>query len=875
LGARAIYALFFLSGISGLVYQVVWVRLFGNLFGNTLHSAATVSGVFLCGLGVGSYLVGRWIDRRYAGDPRAPLRSYARFELGIAALGLAVALVLPLLEPLSAAISSYRVGPEGWRELSHGSHLARHLLAALLLAPITLLMGGTLTLLIRHLVRRDLALAGWRIGALYGINTLGAATGAFISDFALIPRLGVFGTELFAVALNALAGLGALVLAARLAPGADAATPPRADHPAPVRDAHPAAGVRLAPTGLALFCAGVTAMGLQILWFRYLTSVIGSYRSVFSLLLTVILLGLWLGSTLGGWVARRSRRPASVYIAIQALLVAVALVSFEFFAFDISVSLRARHAAAGAVMRGWIDAWVNLRPALMLAGAPAVLMGFGFPLANAHVQKVEASVGARAGGLYLWNAVGNLVGALATSFVLLPALGLQNSVGVLAALAALGMGAIAAGAMEEAPVLRRVLAVGSLGLALTLSLWALLPVDRIIGRSVPRSFAGGQRVLSVSEGVNETIAVLEIPGVERRLFTNGHSMSSTHPLAQRYMRLFAHVPLLTMESPERVLVICFGVGNTAHAASLHPSVTRIDAVDLSKDVIRHAEWFRDSNRDVIDDPRVRVYINDGRQHLRMQPEGSYDLITLEPPPISYAGVSSLYSREFYELARTRLAPGGALTQWLPAYQVSEGAARAVVRAFLDVFPGAVLLSGFRSELILVGSRDGAPTFDLPAVEARIAARPEVARDLARIDVETLTALVGTFVADGETLDRGTRGVAPVTDDWPVMEYSVHARLFETRLPADLFDPSRVATWCPSCFVDGSPRPEVADLEGYLKALSVWYRSEEFLTHRSMDRAVDPTRLDLPTGDPHIATALRRSRYLQRVFGVAPGSLALR
>jgi hypothetical protein len=303
-------------------------------------------------------------------------------------------------------------------------------------------------------------------------------------------------------------------------------------------------------------------------------------------------------------------------------------------------------------------------------------------------------------------------------------------------------------------------------------------------------------------------------------------------------------------------------------------VQRIDAVDLSKDVIRHAGWFRHSNRDVVDDPRVAIHINDGRQHLRMQPEESYDLITLEPPPISYAGVASLYSREFYALARQRLKPGGALTQWLPAYQVSEEAARSVVRAFLDVFPGAVLLSGYRSELILVGARDGAPILDLPAVEARLAARSEVRRDLARIDVESLTALVGSFAADGETLARATARAAPVTDDRPVMEYSVHARLFETRLPSDLFDVTGVARWCPSCFEDGSLRQEVAHLDGHLKALRVWYESEEFLVHRSMDSAVDPSPLLIPTEDPQVAAALRRSRYLQRVLGISPsGPLA--
>ena len=128
------------------------------------------------------------------------------------------------------------------------------------------------------------------------------------------------------------------------------------------------------------------------------------------------------------------------------------------------------------------------------------------------------------------------------------------------------------------------------------------------------------------------------------------------------MRALVHIPLLSMPSPQRVLVIGFGVGNTTHAATLHPSVQQVDIADLSQHVLEHASYFRETNGGVLEDPRVKVFVNDGRQHLQMQPEGTYDLVTLEPPPIAYAGVGSLYSREFYTLARSRLKPGGYLTQ---------------------------------------------------------------------------------------------------------------------------------------------------------------------------------------------------------------------
>jgi spermidine synthase len=215
-----IYLLFFLSGISGLIYQVVWVRVFGNVFGNTIYSASIVVAVFMLGLGVGSYVVGAWADGRYArlrssGQRDPLLHAYGTFEVAIAAMGFAIAVVLPHLGAVSAAVSTYVREPSGWYELSTTSYFARAGIAVALLTPITVKMGGTLTLLIRHLVRSDLEVGGWRIAVLYGINTAGAALGAVVTDFALVPAAGLWGTQMVAVVCNVLAGAGAWYLASR------------------------------------------------------------------------------------------------------------------------------------------------------------------------------------------------------------------------------------------------------------------------------------------------------------------------------------------------------------------------------------------------------------------------------------------------------------------------------------------------------------------------------------------------------------------------------------------------------------------------------------------------------------------------------------
>ena len=851
-----IYLLFFFSGLSGLIYQVVWVRMFGNVFGNTIYSASIIVAVFMLGLGAGSYLAGRWADRRYLQQlmddstrPNLLLRAYGQFELAIAAMGLGIAIILPHLGALSASVSSYVREPSGWYALSTSSYMARAAIAIVLLAPITLLMGGTLTLLIRHLVRRDLALGGWRIALLYAVNTAGAAAGAVLTDFTLVPAWGLWGTQMTAVALNVAAGIGAIVLAARLtsrlkpAPMTRLKPAPttrkklreelRGGRLQPAQNANPAqdvSSVRLQPdraedrsvrlrsdravpwTATAMFLIGVAALGMEILWFRHFSILLGGFRAVFSLLLTIILAGIGIGSLAGGAIGRRTERPAEWFMVVQALFVASTLAGLALA--DVDVINRDDTAPmAGTFAELWFNAW----PMLMEVAVPALLMGFSFPLANGVIQRAEALVGRRAGLLYLANTAGAVAGSLAAGFVLLPVFGLQRSATILMMLA--GLAVVPLYLTERRPL--RALAAPLMIAGAALALWLQLPADYVTLRALGTP-EEGERRLVVSDGLTELVAVTESPK-GRTLVTNGHAMSSTRPLSQRYMRALAHIPLLSIERPETVLVIGFGVGNTTHAATLHPSVRRVELADLSPDILAHAGYFEAGNKGVLADPKVVVHVNDGRQHLQMQPPDVYDLIVLEPPPIAYAGVSALYSREFYQLARTRLKPDRYISQWLPTYQVPSEIALAMVRAFVDVFPQSVLLSGAGSDLLLLGVNGSLIGIDPAAVAHALASAPAVRADLERVDLGSVHEIVGTFVASARTLDEATRGIAPVVDDRPTQEYGVRSMLsIGHGVPASIIDISRVAEWCPRCFVDGTPVPDVRDLAAYLKLLALAY-----------------------------------------------------
>ena len=848
-----VYLLFICSGFSGLVYQVVWVRAFGNVFGNTIHSASLVIAVFMLGLGAGSYVVGAWADRRYADRPNSLLPVFGAFELAIGLLALALSALLPRLGDLSVLISSYVVGREGWYELSTSSHLARAALAAGLLTPITLLMGGTLTLLIRHLIRSDLHVGGWRIALLYGANTAGAAVGAFLTDYSLVPAFGLQGTQFVAFAFNLVAAGGAFYVGRATNRRPEGLRLPRSTGkgvrvPTSVAGSLQASGPAdstIPWTGTAIALSGFAAMGMEIVWFRHFSVLLGEYRAVFSLLLTVVLSGIGIGSVIGGWLCRRVERPAAIWMIAQGLFVASTLLGL------VSVDARAiRDAAADPAAlagwgRAWAELWFNARPIVVAVGIPSLLMGFSYPIANALIQRVESRVGGRAGALYLANTAGAVGGSLAAGFLLLPALGMQRATTVLAGVAALAIvplhlaarnahqtdvrsAATSAARHRKSGLPERAQPAwaGAISLtlaAVTLGAWLMLPSTHVLSRALLFPL---EKAYAVREGLTSIIAVTDGPEGGRVLVTNGHPMSSTELFSQRYMRAMAHIPLLAIENPSRVLVLCYGVGNTAHASTLHPSVQRVDIVDLSRDILEHSSYFKEFNHDVLRDPRVAVYVNDGRHHLRMAEPGTYDLITLEPPPIVHAGVAALYSREFYASARSRLTPRGYLTQWLPVFGVPHDIILSMARAFIDVFPNAVLLSGANTNLLLIGTNGSRNEIDPSRLAAALGKAPAVQGDLERLDLGTLREIVGTFVAPSSTLASATRDVMPVTDDRPIQEYGRRSLLDfgEGGIEPALVAVDQVAAWCPSCFDSGKSVPLVEGLDTYLALTELAYRS---------------------------------------------------
>ena len=834
-----LYLLFLASGASALIYEVVWVRVFANVFGNTIYSASIVTAVFMLGLGIGSYAAGVWADRRR----NSLIHVFASLEFAIGLLALAVSMLLPHLGDLSAALSSYTRGADGWYTLSFGSYVGRALIALVLLTPITLLMGATLTVLIRH-ASQNLKFGTWslELGAsiawLYGVNTLGAALGCFLTDFSLVPSFGLRAAQMIAVAVNLATAMGALALKSQI-PNPKPQIPKKQN----LRIPNPESRIPVGAAAATLVLTGAAGMGMEILWFRDFSILLGEFRAVFALLLAVILLGMGAGSLAGAYVQKRMDKPARILIVVQVLFVVMTLIGLA------SANARSINDAAAtyATPTTFDDFWFNARPILLVVSVPALLMGFAFPLANAIIQRVDATVGRSAGLLYLANTFGAVCGSIVTGFVLLPMLGMQRSATVLviAAAAAIVPLSVRSAFRRTLPLAIPVVAIAT---------WLMLPSDFLLSRALLFS---PRRAYTVSEGVTELVAVTDGPDGGRVLVTNGHPMSSTELLSQRYMRAMAHVPLLLADNPERVLVLCFGVGNTANAATLHPTVKRVEVVDLSRHILEHADYFRTFNGDVLHDPRVAVYINDGRHHLQMTSE-TYDLITLEPPPIVHAGVAALYTTEFYLRARARLKPNGYVTQWLPAFGVPQSMILSMARSFVDVFPNAVLLSGASSNLLLVGTTAPRNEIDPNRLAAALARAPAVQMDLQRLDLGTPRAIVGMFVASSNTLKEATRGVAPVTDDRPIQEYGRASLLpVNDPIPSSLVAVEDVAAWCPACRIEG--------LDTYLSILKLAYLAPPVGPGQTVATGADQRPI---AGSGYLGTVVPRSAQLDSILNAA-------
>jgi spermidine synthase len=753
----ALHAAFFLSGAAGLIFQIVWLYRATLVLGSSVAAVTVVLSGFMAGLAAGNALAG------FQGTKiQRPLNTYAALELLVAATGLAMTYVMP-----------YAGTAIGWVIPVAGDsgvllNLARFLVAFILLLIPSTAMGATLPILVAALCRTGDRF-GSALGRLYGWNTLGAVAGVILCEVVLIAATGVAGSAWVAALLNVTAAVLALASGASEA-GAVWRSHERArattdERRASLDDAEPGRTVERVSGGRRLYAAtalsGALLLGLEVAWFRLLSMYVLVTTLAMSLMLAVVLAGIGGGGLFASaWLRRRNDVAAMIPLVACASGVAV-VASYAAFT----------GMTAGTQVGAW---WTVLWFAVVLTLAVSLLSGVLFTLIGNALHGQRSAVEA-AGRLTLANTLGAMCGPPVATYLLLPLAGMERTFFALA----LAYGAVAFLCVRRArtPAASPVRAIGrTVPFAVAAALIAGVAMFRsgsnrdYFARAASAYAADGSSIVATREGPSETLFVMQQQWlgapVYSRLVTNGFSMSGTALQGQRYMRAFAYYPMLLHDGPlRRALVVCYGVGVTVGAVTHIPSVESIDVAEISRDVIAMSDAIYPAGARPLGDHRVRLHIEDGRFFLQTTRD-TFDLITGEPPPPRTPGTVNIYTREYFQLVRNRLAPGGMATYWVPVARPHPGTdVNSIMRAFCDVFSDCSLWNATPFDLMLVGTRDAEGPRTIEQFSSAWQTAGLEAR-MREVGFERPEQMGATFLADAASMRELLAGTPAVTDNFP-------------------------------------------------------------------------------------------------------------
>ncbi len=753
---RLVIGLFFVSGISALMYEIAWTRLLNLLFGDTVLAVSTVLASFMAGLALGSFWGGRIVDRR-----SRVLTIYAALEVSIGLTALLLPAALKAITPLYIWLH------QQLHTTFYFFSLLRFLLAfGLLLVPTTL-MGATLPVLSRYVVRAHATL-GRNMGLLYALNTGGAVLGCFAAGYVLIGSVGLDQTVSLGAALNLAIGLAVWGLRHRAGEGLPvAAEQATSTHGLTEDPVYHTSVVRLVLWSFA--CSGFAALSYEVIWTRALVFFIGNSTYAFSAMLTTFLCGLALGSLALARLSDRTRNPVLMLGVLQLSIgiygvLTIPILGRLFYSLDAWVE--------GFSSAYWgVPLWLQFAKTFAVILPPTLCMGGTFPLVSKIVARSPHGIGRCIGNIYALNTLGAIAGSWVAGFIFVPFLGLQKSLGATALLNTAVGGVLLAKGSDG--VRRRQIAVYASILAFVIAVNLSMPVLRFA------DIAGEpeKEILYYDEGIAGIVKVATDIHDRKLLSINGWPVAGTgspNPdvaLVNDYpevQKMLAHLPMLLHPDPRQVLVIGFGAGGTSWSMSRY-GMEQLDIVEFVPGVIEAAGFFPEVNHRVLADPRARVTIDDGRNYLLVTPK-TYDVVSVDTLDPKHSGNGNLYTRQFYELSKRVLRPGGIFVQWLPYHQVDNANLKTIVRTFLHVYPRATLwLTRFKGYTLLVGTL--APlNIDVARLEARFR-DPAIQQDLAEAHVATPWQFLEGFVMAPDTLRRYSAGVERLnTYNHPYVEF---------------------------------------------------------------------------------------------------------
>ncbi len=701
-----ILLLFFGSGCSALIYEIVWFQLLQLVIGSSAISLGVLLGTFMGGMCLGSLALPRLISVR-----QHPFLVYALLEAGIGLIGILVMFGMPVAGGLyTAGVGTGYLG-----------FFFRALICILCLLPPTLLMGATLPAIARWVETTPRGIS-W-LGFFYGGNIAGAVFGCLVAGFYLL-RVHDMATATYAAASVNLAVSAAAFLISRRTTHVAHAIDKKQRKAAVKQEAWPAY--------VTIALSGLCALGAEVVWTRVLSLVLGGTVYTFAIILSVFLLGLGIGSSAGAYIARSTARPRIALGWCQMMLAA----AVAWTAFALTRSLPYWPVDPSLSSSPLFTFQLDLVRTLWATLPAACLWGASFPLALAAAGFRSQDSGRLVGGIYAANTVGAIFGSLAFSMLVIPWMGTQMAQRLLimiSAVAALLM-LTWQPAKDDIPAGKSRLpaqktpspvsvAVATVFASVLIYSVPAIPAGVVGYGRFFATYSSMPNFLYVGEGTNASIAVSELANGVRNFHVSGKVEASTEPQDMRLQEMLGNLPALLHPNPRSVLVVGFGAGVTAGSFIPYPGIERIVICEIEPLIPQMvSRYFANQNHDVLNDPRVEVVYDDARHYILTTRE-KFDIITSDPIHPWVKGAATLYTQEYFDLVRRHLNPGGMVSQWVPLYESDPEVVKSEAATFFEVFPVGTLWgntnNGEGYDMVLVGQME--PTkFDVNEIQARLA-----------------------------------------------------------------------------------------------------------------------------------------------------------